>query len=46
MAVLDSGAQINTITQGFVERHYLDVRPLSDLIGRHVTCIGLGNVLT
>ena len=39
-------AQINTITPRFVENHSLDVRPLSDLIGRWGTCIGLVNALT
>ena len=46
MALLDSGTQINTIMPGYVENHSLDVRPLSDLIGGWVTCIGLGNTLT
>ena len=34
MALLDNGAQINTIMLGFVENHSLDVGPLSDLVGR------------
>ena len=34
MALLDNGAQINTIMPRFIENHALDVRPLSDLIGR------------
>ena len=46
VALLDSGTQINTIMLGFIENHSLDVGPLSDLIGRWVTCIGLGNMLT
>ena len=46
MAVLDNGAQINTITLGFIENHSLDIGPLSDLMGRQVVCIGLGNMLT
>ena len=46
MALLDNGMQINTITLGFVENSSLDVRPLSDLVGRWVACIGLGNALT
>ena len=46
MVLLDNGAQINTIMPGFVENHSLDVGPLSDLVGRQVTCIGLGNALT
>ena len=31
---------------GFVENHSLDVGPLSHLVGRQVTCVGLGNTLT
>ena len=46
MAPLDNGAQINTIMPGFVENHSLDVGPLSDLVGRWVACVGLGNALT
>ena len=46
MTLLHNGAQINTIMQGYVENHSLDVGPISDLIGRGVTCIGLGNALT
>ena len=33
MALLDNGAQINTITPNFVEIHSLEVGPLSDLVG-------------
>ena len=33
MALLNSGAQINTIMPGFVEDCSLDVGPLSDLMG-------------
>ena len=46
MALLDKGAQINTIISGFVENHSLDVRPLSDFMGRWVICTGLGNTFT
>ena len=46
MALLDNGKQINTITSGFVKNHSLDVGPLSDLVGRQVTCVGLGKALT
>ena len=46
MALLDNGTQINTIIPGFVENHSLDAGPLSDLVGRLVTCVGLGNALT
>ena len=46
MAILDNGAQINTIMPGYIENHSLDVRPLSDLMVGWVTCIGLANALT
>ena len=46
MALLDNSAQINTIMPGFVESCSLDVWPLSDLVGRQVACVGLGNALT
>ena len=34
------------ITPSFIEEHSLNIGPLTDLVGRHVTCVGLGNVLT
>ena len=34
MALLVDGAQINTITLGFVKDHSFDVGPLSDRVGR------------
>ena len=34
MALLDNGAQINTIMPNLVKRHSLEVGPLSDLVGR------------
>ena len=46
MAFLDNSTQINTIMPKFIENHSLDGGPLSDLIGRQITCLGLGNVLT
>ena len=46
MALLDNGAQINSIMPGYIENHSLDVGPISDLVGRGVTCVGLGNALT
>ena len=46
MALLDNGAQINTITPDFIESCSLEVGPLLDLVGRWVTCVGLGNALT
>ena len=46
MALLDNGAQINTIMPSFVKTHSLEVGPLSDLVSRWVTCVGLGNAFT
>ena len=46
MALLNNGAQINTIMPGFIANHSLDIRPLSDLLGRWVICTGLGNAFT
>ena len=46
MALLDNGAQINTIMLGFVENCSLEVGPLSDLVGRQVTCVGLRDALS
>ena len=46
MALLDNSTQINTITPDFVKSCSLEVGPLSDLVGRWVVCIGLGNSLT
>ena len=46
MTPLDNGVQINTIMPGFVANHSLDVGPLSNLLGRGVTCVGLENALT
>ena len=34
MALLDNGAQINTITPGFFKECSLNIGPLSDLVGR------------
>ena len=34
MALLDNGAQINTITPSFIKTCSLEVGPLSDLVGR------------
>ena len=46
MALLDNGMQMNTIMLGFVENCSHDVGPLSDLVGRWVTCVGLENAFT
>ena len=45
-ALLDNGAQINTITPNYVKNHSLEMGPITDLIGTRVTCVGLGNSYT
>ena len=45
MPLLDNSTQINTITPNLVESHSLKVGPLSDLVCRWATCVGLGNAL-
>ena len=44
MALLDNGAQINTITLKYVTNHSLQVGSITDLIATKVACVGLGNV--
>ena len=44
MALLDNGAQINTIVPKYVSDHSLQMGPITDLLGAKVTCMGLGNV--
>ena len=46
MALLDNGAQVNTITLRYVRDHSLQVGPITDLMGSKVTCMGLGNAYT
>ena len=46
MALLDNGAQINTITPRYVSDHSLQVGLVTYLIGSKVTCVGLGNAYT
>ena len=46
MALLDNGAQVNTITPRYVKEHSLPVGPITDLMGSKVACIGLGNTYT
>ena len=46
MALLDNGAQINTIMSIYVKRCSLEVGPITNLVGRCVTCEGLGNAYT
>ena len=46
MALLDNGAQINTIMPKYVSDHSLQVGPITNLLGAKVTCMGLGNAYT
>ena len=46
MALLDNGAQINTIMPKFVSDHSLLVGLITDLLGAKVTSMGLGNAYT
>ena len=46
MALLDNGAQVNTIMSRYVHEHSLEVEPITDLLGSKVACVGLGNAYT
>ena len=46
MALLDNGAQINTIMSKYVSDHSLQMGPITNLLGNKVTCMGLGNAFT
>ena len=46
MALLDNGAQVNTITPRCVKEHSLPVGTFTDLMGSKVACVGLGNAYT
>ena len=46
MALLDNGAQVNTIMPRYVNEHSLQVGLIMDLMGSKVACIGLGNAYT
>ena len=46
MALLDNGAQINTIKPKYINDHSLQMGPITNLIGAKVTCVGLGNAYT
>ena len=45
-ALLDNGAQVNTIRPRCVHEHSLEMGPITDLMGPKVTCVGLGNTYT
>ena len=46
IALLDNGAQVNTITLRYMSEHSLQVGPITDLMGSKVACMGLGNAYT
>ena len=46
MALLDNGAQVNTIMPRYVNKHSLQVGPITNLMGSKVTWVGLGNAYT
>ena len=46
MALLDNGAQVNTIMPRYVKAHSLPMGPITDLMGAKVACVGLGNAYT
>ena len=46
MALLDNGAQLNTIIPRYISNHSLQVGLITNLIGSKVTCMGLGNAYT
>ena len=43
MALLDNGAQVNTIMLRYISDHSLQVGPITNLMGSKVVCMGLGN---
>ena len=43
MALLDNGAQINSIMPKYISDHSLQVGLITNLLGAKVTCMGLGN---
>ena len=46
MALLDNGAQVNTIMLRYVSDHSLQVGPITDIMESKVACMGLGNAYT
>ena len=46
MALLDNGAQINTITPKYVSDHSLQVWLITNLLDAKVAYMGLGNTYT
>ena len=46
MALLDNGAQINTIMPKYARDHSLQMGLITNLLGAKVACMGLGNAYT
>ena len=46
MALLDNGAQVNTIMPRYVSKYSLQVGLITNLMGSKVTHVGLGNAYT
>ena len=46
MALLDNSVQVNTIMPRYVKEHFLQVGPITNLMGSKVACVGLGNAYT
>ena len=46
MALLDNGAQVNTITLRYIKEHSLPVGLITNLMGAKVACIEMGNAYT
>ena len=46
MALLDNGAQVNTIMPRYIKACSLPVGLITDLMGATVACVGLGNAYT
>ena len=46
MALMDNGAQINTITPKYTSDHSLQMGLITNLLGTKVACMGLGNAYT
>ena len=46
IALLDNGAQFNTITPKYVSDHSLQMGLITNLLGAKVTCVGLDNAYT
>ena len=46
MALLDNSAQVNTIMLRYVNKHSLQVGPITDPMGSKVACVGLDNAYT